>query len=127
MKRVIIESPFAGDEPANIAYARAAVHDSLMRSEAPFASHLIYTQPGILDGAIEDERACGIEANLNWLDCADLVAVYTDRGVTPGMHLAINAAKHAGKTVEERSLPAWTGHTLTQSPSQATDKEHAHA
>ena len=46
---VIIESPFAGDVDKNIEYARKCVRDSLNRGEAPSASHLLYTQPGILD------------------------------------------------------------------------------
>ncbi|WP_456298617.1 DUF7768 domain-containing protein [Brevibacterium antiquum] len=41
---MVLESPFAGDTPTNLAYARAAMHDSLMRGEAPFASHMLYTQ-----------------------------------------------------------------------------------
>ena len=49
MKLVIIESPYAGDIEKNVAYARDCVRDSLMRGEAPYASHLLYTQPNILD------------------------------------------------------------------------------
>ena len=30
---VILESPYAGDVPANVAYARACLRDSLMRGE----------------------------------------------------------------------------------------------
>jgi hypothetical protein len=41
MRWVILESPYAGDVEANVAYARAAVRDSLMRGEAPIASHLL--------------------------------------------------------------------------------------
>lgn len=66
MRLVIVESPFAGDLPKNIAYARAAVRDSLARGEAPIASHLLYTQPGILDDDIPAERQWGIDAGLAW-------------------------------------------------------------
>ena len=58
MSLVIIESPYAGDIKANIAYARRAVRDSLERGEFPIASHLLYTQPGILNDDIPSER-CG--------------------------------------------------------------------
>jgi hypothetical protein len=34
MRLVVIESPFAGDVAANVAYAKRAVHDCLMRAEA---------------------------------------------------------------------------------------------
>ena len=52
MKLVILESPFAGDVKRNTAYARAALRDSLLRGEAPIASHLLYTQDGVLDDAL---------------------------------------------------------------------------
>lgn len=52
MRRVILESPFAGHVESNIEYARACIRDSLLRGEAPLASHLLYTQPGILDGSL---------------------------------------------------------------------------
>ncbi len=48
MKLVILESPYAGHVDANVAYARMAMHDSLLRGEAPIASHLLYTQPDVL-------------------------------------------------------------------------------
>lgn len=56
MKLVIIESPFAGNVRENILYARMAVRDSLLRGEAPIASHLLYTQEGILNDDIKEER-----------------------------------------------------------------------
>ena len=49
MRLVIVESPYAGDIETNVKYARRCVKDSLMRGEAPIASHLLYTQEGILD------------------------------------------------------------------------------
>ncbi|MFE5288119.1 hypothetical protein ACFRAQ_24390 [Nocardia sp. NPDC056611] len=61
---VIIESPYAGDVEANLAYARAALLDSLNRGEYPFASHLLYTQ--VLTDADADQRSHGIAAGLAW-------------------------------------------------------------
>ena len=52
MERVIIESPFAGDVDRNLRYARAAMRDCLLRGESPYASHLLYTQPGVLNDDI---------------------------------------------------------------------------
>ena len=43
---MILESPYAGRVEENVAYARAAVRDSLLRGEAPIASHLLYTSRG---------------------------------------------------------------------------------
>jgi hypothetical protein len=85
MKRVIIESPYAGDVWRNTAYARACVRDSLRRGEAPIASHLLYTQPGILDDDVETERELGIAAGLAWRKVAELFAFYIDYGWSSGM------------------------------------------
>lgn len=104
MRRVIVESPFAGDEAANVEYARRAVRDSLGRGEAPIASHLLYTQPGILDDGIPEERAQGIDAGLAWRAVAQASVVYVDRGISPGMEYGIRAALDAGLEVEYRAL-----------------------
>lgn len=86
MKLVVIESPFAGDVERNIAYARRCVADSLARGEAPIASHLLYTQKGVLDDDKPEECKRGIEAGWAWMKRADLVAVYHDFGMSRGMH-----------------------------------------
>jgi hypothetical protein len=61
-RRVIIESPYAGDVDANLIYARECLRDSLKRGEAPLASHALYTQEGVLNDDDPDERKLGIEA-----------------------------------------------------------------
>ena len=104
MKRVIIESPYAGDIETNIRYARAALRDSLLRGEAPLASHLLYAQPGVLSDQTPEERRFGIEAGLAWTPLADLVAVYVDRGISKGMQQGIDRATLYGISVERRSL-----------------------
>ena len=104
MKLVIIESPYAGNVEGNTAYARACMADSLKRGEAPFASHLLYTQAGILDDDKPHERALGIRAGFAWGDKAALVAVYTDFGLSPGMRSGVRAAQQRGVPVEYRSL-----------------------
>jgi hypothetical protein len=104
MKLVILESPFAGDVVANIEYARAAVRDSLSRGEAPIASHLLYTQEGILDDDIPDERKWGIDAGLAWSVVSTGTVVYIDLGISSGMEYGITAAQEAGRDVEYRSI-----------------------
>lgn len=106
MRLVVLESPYAGDVEANVAYARSCVRDSLLRGEAPIASHLLYTQPGILRDDVPDERKHGIDAGLAWGAVATATVVYTDRGITPGMELGVERAKAAGREVEYRSLKA---------------------
>ena len=104
MKRVIIESPYAGDVDRNIEYAREAMRDSILRSEAPIASHLLYTQPGILDDNVPEERALGIEAGLAWLPVADAHVFYTGLGWSRGMRAAYDRAIKIGARVEIREM-----------------------
>lgn len=104
MRRVILESPFAGDVAANMEYARACVRDSLLRGEAPLASHLLYTQAGILDDTDSRERAHGINAGHAWMHLAAAVVVYTDRGISGGMAAGITLAEFHGIPVERRSI-----------------------
>lgn len=105
MRCVLLESPFAGDIPANIAYARACVRDCLLRGESPIASHLLYTQDSILNDSDPIERARGINAGHAWMHRADAVVVYTDRGISSGMRAGIDMAAFHGKPVEYRVLP----------------------
>ncbi|MHC2241510.1 DUF7768 domain-containing protein [Bradyrhizobium elkanii] len=104
MRRVILASPYAGEVAHNVAYARACVRDALLRGEAPLASHLLYTQDGILDDGERNERAHGINAGLAWLHLADAVVVYTDRGISLGMEAGMNLARFLDIPVERRSL-----------------------
>ena len=104
MKLVILESPYAGDIEANVTYARRCVRDSLLRGEAPIASHLLYTQPGVLRDEVPEERQHGIDAGLAWRQVAQATVVYTDRGVSTGMQYGIAAAEEAGIPIEYRKL-----------------------
>lgn len=104
---VILESPYAGDVERNVAYARAALADCLRRGEAPFASHLLYTQPGVLDDTITEERALGIEAGLAWGRVAEATVAYTDLGISRGMQAGIDRAIAEDRDVEWRTLPGW--------------------
>ncbi len=104
MKLVIIESPYAGDIERNVAYARAAVRDSLGRGEAPIASHLLYTQPGILRDEHPGERLQGIAAGHAWISKADLMAVYGDLGISSGMEQGVALATAAGFSISYRYL-----------------------
>lgn len=108
---VLVESPYAGknDEELarNIRYARACLHDCLRRGEYPFASHLLYTQTGVLRDGVSEERKLGIQAGLAWGRRAQVTVVYTDLGITKGMNLGIERAQEAGRPVEFRTLSHW--------------------
>jgi len=102
----VIESPFSAptiDELVrNIQYAMLAVRDSLSRGEAPYASHLFYTQ--MLDDNDSAERQLGMDAGLTICQHADQTAVYVDLGVSHGMEYGINTAKKAERATTERRL-----------------------
>lgn len=107
MRRVILESPYAGNVARNARYARACLRDSLLRGEAPIASHLLYIQDGVLlRDEVSEERSHGIEAGLAWRDAAETSVVYEDFGISSGMNYGIDAARKAGRAVDFRSLPA---------------------
>lgn len=103
-KLVILESPFAGDVDKNLEFARAYMKDCFLMGEFPFASHLLYTQKGILDDNIPEERSLGINAGLVWGKFAEITVVYTDFGITEGMKQGIERAKKEGKIIKMRTL-----------------------
>jgi hypothetical protein len=134
LRLVILESPFAGRPKGwiarvpglrrlaaavlrwrNIRYARAAVRDSILRGESPIASHLLFTQPGILRDDRVGERALGIAAGLIWGETAlyfsrhdaPLSAFYIDLGITEGMLLGAERAARQGRAVDHRRVRGW--------------------
>jgi hypothetical protein len=104
MKLVIVESPYAGHVERNLTYLRAVLRDSLSRGEAPFASHGLYTQEGVLRDDVAEERALGIEAGFAWWRAADLIAVYVDLGLSSGMSRAITRAEKLRMPIELRRI-----------------------
>ena len=96
MERVILESPYAGDIERNIKYARRCLKDSLLRGESPIASHLLYTQKGVLNDNSPAERKLGIAAEFAWMDFANLHVFYTDLGWSKGMQRALKKARVGG-------------------------------
>lgn len=116
-KRVTIESPYAcpscstkkkpcscGRVEKHLAYLRAAMRDCFDRGEIPFASHALYTQPGVLDDDNPDERKLGIEGGFSWASHCHHVAFYCDMGWSRGMRLAKEHWHAKGKRVHERYL-----------------------
>lgn len=104
MRLVILESPYAGDVTGNIAYARVAMRDAIKRGDAPFASHLLYTQLGILDDGDPEERQIGIDAGLLWGKHAVATVAYIGLGISSGMAHGIARAWDEGRPVEWRIL-----------------------
>ena len=106
--RVVIESSYAGDVALNLKYLRACMRDCLCRGEAPYASHGLYTQEGVLNDDDPVEREQGIQAGFCWREVADKTVVYTDLGISGGMVYGIAHAKQHNKPVEYRTLPGWS-------------------
>lgn len=118
MKFAIVESPFATNtitladgktyeatESWNIHYARACLHDCLVNhGEAPYASHLLYTQEGVLDDKVPEERDLGIRAGLEIGKKAALRVFYLDRGFSSGMQWGLRAALELGQQCAVRRL-----------------------
>ena len=112
MRRVIVETPYAGttwwlaplQRWINRRFARACLRDCWLRGEAPFASHLIYTQRGVLCDEKADERTRGIIAGLAWGELARATVVYLDRGISAGMRHGIRNAELDGRPIEYRWL-----------------------
>jgi hypothetical protein len=104
MKLVVIESPLSGNFNRNIRYARLCMLDSLQRGEAPFASHLLYTQ--MLDDVVHNQRRLGMEAGFAWGRSGDLRAFYVDLGMSSGMEEGETQAQALGQETERRQLPA---------------------
>lgn len=109
MHLVIVESPYAAETPEGIElhvrYARACLRDCLDRGEAPWASHLVYTQPGVLRDEVPSERTRGIEAGLAWGARADATVVYVDLGLSSGMRYGIEHAVANARPIDIRTLP----------------------
>lgn len=107
-KLVYIESPFKGKDwsetARNVYYARLCVRNSLLRGETPYASHLFFTQTGILSDAIPEERMLGILAGQAIGDKFDLRAIYEDFGISRGMKFGIKRAQQINQPIDYRKL-----------------------
>lgn len=129
MKCVIIESalgnvwkdgawvrvlPGSPEYEENVRYAKLAMRDSLLRGEAPYASHLLYAQPGIFDDANQTERDTGMHAGFAWSDLAHEAVVYLDRGITPGMLKGIERHRETGLPVRFRRLAGYDNATVSR-------------
>ncbi len=107
MRRVFLESPYAGDVARNVDYARRAMLDCLKRGEAPFASHLLYTQA--LDDSDPAQRELGIKAGFVFRWGCDATVFYMDHGMSSGMSHGLRHCETIGHRVEYRYLDEEAG------------------
>ncbi len=125
---VDVETPYMGENheqvKRNIFYARACVRDCLLRDEVPFASHLFFTQSGILDDNVPMDRTLGINAGKELIESLPgiVTVVYQDLGISRGMQYGIDRAISNNRTVEYRFLSqGWEDRAITLA------KNHSHA
>lgn len=78
--------------------------DCLQRGEAPYASHLLYTQAHVLNDLVPEERKLGMNAGFEWKKAASKTVVYTDLGITSGMEKGIAISKKLGQEIEYREI-----------------------
>jgi hypothetical protein len=84
--------------------SKAQAARNLNISEAPYASHLLYTQPNVFDDLKPDERKLGIEAGFMWRNVAELTVFYVDYGYSSGMQLGLQDCINKRKPYEIRKL-----------------------
>jgi len=112
MKLVFLESPFSGPDQEtierNIRYARACMRYCLLNGAAPYVSHLLYTQPGVLDDEDPEERRAGIDAGQLFKPHTEATWVFLDLGCSAGMQYGIDQDRKTGRVVVEMRLgPDW--------------------
>lgn len=101
-KRIMIESPLAGDTANNVAYAKYCMADAFKnRGEAPMAFHLLYTQSLCDDNGAE--RKLGIDNSFVWHEVAEKKVFCIDYGFSQGMLLGYLDSIKKGIEVEFRS------------------------
>lgn len=105
-KLVMIECPYGTEDPAKRElyerYAKMCLKDSLRRGEAPFAGQMFYAK--LLNTHVAPEKDVGLVSHMSWIAVADIVAIYTDLGISPSMQIAINVATIKNRQMRFRSI-----------------------
>lgn len=108
MRLVVIESPYGAKDAEtierNLRYLRACMNDCIAKGDSPFASHGLYTQPGVLRDEVPEERELGILAGFAWRKVAEATVVYLDLGTSGGMQDGIKHAQLNNRPIEYRRL-----------------------
>jgi len=89
-------------EARNKKYLHACLLDCMRNGEAPYASHLFFTQ--FLDDTQPSERTAGMNAGMVWGEKASKCVIYGDCGITEGMRKGAAHYKTLGLIVEYRYL-----------------------
>lgn len=105
---VYVESPYGAKTDFGVSenelYARECVADCIAHGENPYASHLFFTQPGILNDRVPEDRELGMTLGFAWAALCEASVFYIDRGWSPGMVEGYKNAKACGRPVLIRSI-----------------------
>lgn len=95
--RVLVESPFRGDEERNVQFCRNVCRALVFEGHNPYASHLFF--PQFLDDGIKEERDAGILLGLDWGDQASHVyfCLRPEEQMSEGMLYALDRHQMTGK------------------------------
>jgi hypothetical protein len=111
MLTVVVESPYADDASSvvsrNVRYLRACLAYCLANNVAPYASHGLYTQPGVLNDQVPAERKNGMRAGFAIGSKLEERWFFIDLGMTDGMIRGEEAAKKIGQPTRRIRLPDW--------------------
>jgi hypothetical protein len=114
MKLTVVESPLRGAVPAscptwlaplveriererNRHYAFECMRAELRCGRAPYASHVLFDQPGLLDDATPKERALGMDVGQAWSAVGHERIFFGDRGLSSGMRYGSTKAREIGQ------------------------------
>lgn len=85
----------------NLKFARQKFRELVAQGDAPIASHLTYTQDGILDDLVPNERRVGIAAGLAWRPMAEVSVFFPRDGYwSRGMLDALDSCVNEGLVAE---------------------------
>jgi len=116
MPIVVLESPYSGDIPLNVAYAQRAMFDARCRGETVIIPHLLWTQHHLAPNHFVSDytdkfllsanggRDIAFEQIKALREIADCVVFYVDRGYSSGMLLAKKHCQEKGIYFKERKL-----------------------
>ena len=112
---VILESPYSGDIPRNIAYAQRCMADSRLRGEITLVPHLLWTQHHLCpDHFVSDYdpkyelKQIGRDVSLEQIHVlrrlSQMVVFYFDYGLSSGMNDGLKLCKFENIPHEIRTI-----------------------
>ena len=97
-KLIYVASPYGAPDQdgidANLLFVKEAGRAVIAAGHTPVIVHLVY--PALLDDAVPEQRALGIQMDFQLLDNCDVLAYYVHKGVSNGMDQEIRRALEKG-------------------------------